>query len=49
MKVKSGIVAKVYSIALSPMATFSRFMASVKLSRMIQIETNDTAPSAIGM
>ena len=49
MKVNSGIVAKLYSIALSPTATLSRFNASVKLSRISQIDTNDTMPSAIGI
>ena len=49
MKLNSGIVAKGYSIALSLTAIFSRFSASVKLSRISQIDTNDTAVSAIGM
>ena len=49
IKVNNGIVAKLYSIALSPTAIFSRFSARVKLSRISQIDTNDTRPSAMGM
>ncbi len=49
MKVNSGTVAKVYSIALSPTAIFSRFIARSKLSRISQIDTKDTTPRAIGM
>jgi hypothetical protein len=49
MNVKSGMVAKVYSIALSPTATFNRFSASVKLSRISQMEMNDTMASATGI
>ena len=49
MKVNSGTVAKAYSVTLSPMAIFSRFMASWKLSRISQMPTNDTIASAIGM
>ncbi len=49
MKVNSGTVAKVYSITLSPTAIFNRFIASVKLSRISQIETKLTTPRAMGM
>ena len=49
MNVNSGMVANVYSIALSPTATFNRFRARVKLSRISQIDTKLTMPSATGM
>ena len=49
MKVKSGIVAKVYSIALSPMAILSSAKDRSMLSRMIQMARKLTIPSAIGI
>jgi hypothetical protein len=42
MNVKSGTVAKVYSITLSPMAIFRRLIARSKLSRIRMMETKDT-------
>ena len=49
MKVNSGMVAKEYSVTLSPTAIFSNASARSKLSRRNQIVTKDTTPSAIGM
>ncbi len=49
MKVKSGTVAKVYSMTLSPIAILRRLTARSKLSRISRMDTKETRPSAIGM
>ena len=49
MKVKSGTVAKAYSVTLSPIAIFKRLIASSTLSRISQMPTKETSASAIGM
>ena len=49
MTVKSGMVAKEYSVTPSMTAIFRKLKARIALPLMIQIDRNDTRPSAIGI